>query len=134
MILLGMSFPETKSEEIRVLVSMYLWLTGHESELQFLLNSMLKEPSERYASLLALCFERSNCKEAGEVLLKRLEDYLPEKIDLGKSFESNSSKDLVVAILYALQTLKIELPLFIKEKFSSVDIPVEISSLVLKAI
>ncbi len=119
---------ESPDDEVQVLAALVLLRLGSKAGIPILLNAVLTEPADRYASLVVERLAANRVSEASEAIMTRLRRFSPADVDLGKSFESNPNKDFVVTALHALQELAVALPEDLAGQFTVPSIPIEITS------
>ena len=119
---------ESREAEVKVLASLVLLRLGSRAGVPVLLDALLTEPAERYASLVARTLAANGIGEAGAVIIARLHGTDLSVTSVGKSFGSNPSKDMIVSLLAALKTLTITLPPDLQQRLEAPKLPVEIRS------
>lgn len=120
---------ESTDDEVKILAALVLLRLGSKAGVPILLGAILTEPVDRYASLIAERLAANGVSGADEAVIARLRQLGPSKVDLGKSFESNPSKDFVVTALHALHTLNVSLPPDVRAQFTMPSLPLEITSI-----
>ena len=119
---------ESNEAAVKTLASLVLLRLGSKAGVSVLLDAVLTEPVDRYASLIVEALAVSGIKKAGSAFITRLRQINSAESDLGKSFESNPNKDFVVSVLHALNTLSLALPEDLEFQLTSSDMPIEIKS------
>ena len=120
---------ESPESEVQILAALVLLRLGSKAGLPILIDAILTEPADRYASLVVGRLAANGIREAADSMTTRLRQLSPDAIDLGKSFESNPNKDFVVSLLSAMQTLGTTLPPDLQQQFTAQEMPVEITAL-----
>jgi len=120
---------ESAHAEVRILAALVLLRLGSKAGVPVLLEAVLTEPVDGYASLVVERLAANGVDEASGAIITRLRKFDPSKVELGKSFESNPSKDFVVSLLSAMQTFGIALPPDLQRQFAAQEMPVEITAL-----
>ena len=120
---------ESTNTEAKILASLVLLRLGSKVGISILLEAVLTEPVDRYASLVVDRLAANSISEASTAIIARLRQFILREADLGKSFESNADKDFVVSSLHAMQTLNSPLPQDLLTYLTALGIPVEINSL-----
>ena len=119
---------ESADTEAKILASLVLLRLGSNAGIPVLLEAVLTEPVDRYASLVVERLAASGVSEAGPAIIARLRQSSLEEDDLGKSFESNADKDFVVSSLHAMQTMDAPLPQDLLTYLTAPGVPIEITS------
>ena len=120
---------ESLDGEVQILAALVLLRLGSKAGLPVLVDAVLTEPTDRYASLIVERLAANGIHEAADAMTTRLRQFSLESVDLGKSFESNPNKDFVVSLLSAIQTFGVALPPDLQQRFIAQEVPVEITAL-----
>ena len=120
---------ESNDTEAKILASLILLRLGSKAGIPILLEAVLAEPVDRYAALVVGRLAANGVRQASELVVTRLRQLSAEKVNFGKSFESNANKDFVVSSLQAMQTLNSPLPQDLQSYLTAPGLPIEIISM-----
>ncbi|HSB10518.1 MAG TPA: hypothetical protein VLM38_13605 [Blastocatellia bacterium] len=116
--------PQVQTPEERIIVSLLLLQLGSTSGVDCLLDAI--EDNDEYAPLVSNKLAAAHVSQAAERIISRLSR---DDLDICRLSDAGKT-DFVVSLLSALKTIGVELPAHLRRRFSSVDAPWQVRTII----